>query len=1220
MRSLRVGGAGGGGKGGRGGGGISESPDTLSSVALARFIDLIGEGPIEGLVNNEYSIYLDGVPLRDLQGTPNYRPFRWDMRSGTQGQDPMPHFVITQQENTVGLKLLKTQGKLIRSVPDAGADAVRVTVSVNGLTETSSKGEINGTTVDYRIWVRLLGGTWVPAYDGGITGKTSGRYQRSHEVPLTNLGPGPYEVAVERVSDDSTSSLLVNGVWWDSYTIINYEKLTYPNSALVGVEIDARYFNQVPQRSYHLRGLIVKLPTNYDPIARTYATSGQGTTNGAWDGTFKTGWTDNPAWCFYDMLTNRRYGAGRRVPESTVDKWALYQIAQYCDGAVPTGNASNVYEIAVGGGYGTGGQSYAPVPIASGPSEPRFTLNGVINTRDDAYKVLNQLASVFRGMAYWASGAVLFSQDRPTDPSFIFTNANVAAGEFNYEGSSRSQRYTVVSVGWNDPTENFKQKFEYIEDRAGIARYGVRPTEIIAFGCTSRSQARRVGLWFLYTERMEKDVVTFRAGMEAATLAPGLVGQIMDVDRAGARWGGRVTSATTTTVTLDAAVSLTAGTYTLTLVQPDGTIVSRAVNIGADGNYSDLTVAVALVTVPQTMSVWTLASTTVTPMLVRVAGVKQEGATEFTVSCIENNPSKYAAIELGARVTPTNYSFLSLGAPAAVSNLTAVENTFKVVDGAVVINVEVGWDVVADPLVRAYRLRLISPNGTQDLGETIDSHSTLKNLTPGDYTISVRTVGQLGMVSAETLVSLTVTGNLPEIPASEGSDGTTSDTPDVKYDGTVTFNIHGQLVWTWQSNRDPQILGWEVREGSDWVTASKVAFDQVGVYTVSVVSAAGKTYLARAKLGVDEYALTEYRLSVGGGDSLSQITEISVRVVEPNIELTWPRVAGATGYSVFIEEGGVTRTNLVTGTTTLIAIPKYSNTQVMIRAVSDTTGAVAIGTPVVRTIDLSGRYTLNEVVNVPLPLNQGTYLNFAHTSASQVTKPNVLGATGWSVPIDDINDAALYTFARQHANTAADAIKDIPAKWFRTMFWLEREGTYESAVIDLGSVWEGRLKLTLTRTVTYLGPVTSAYQQTLAEHVASVPAQQMDEQRTFVGAVFRVSEDGTTWKNAQDGDYVKARYVSLAVSVLYASPLAEIKVTAGVITIDVVDITESGKTANVGTSVNVSLTKPFREVRSVLTIAAGNAKAWPSNVTATDFTINKDIATAMDVYWFAKGV
>jgi predicted phage tail protein len=735
--------------------GISEQANNLSSVARARFVDLISEGEIFGLVNGTSSVYVDGVPLVGPEGGSTYKPFRYVETKGTQDQAPIPGFSGTQQENAVNVQLRFSTGKLIRPVTDADADSVRVTVSVSGLMETTGDGQLIGSSVKYKISLRLTGGPWVEAFTGSITGKTSAKYQKSHEVMLKSLGTGPYDVAVERLTADPTSSLIQNDLYWDSYAIINFEQFAYPNSALIATEIDGRYFSNVPQRQYHVKGLLVKVPSNYNPVTRIYS--------GVWDGTFKAvkEYTNNPAWCFYDLLTNKRYGLGKRISEYQINKWDLYQIAQYCDGLVPTGITANVGLFSSGDtSLGVSGGATVSIPLRITDYEPRFTLNCVINTKDDAYKVLANLSSVFRGMSYWAAGSVACTQDRPTEPSMIWTNANVIDGKFRYEGSPRDQRHTTVTVAWNDPEEGFKQKFEYVEDKAGITRYGIRAADVVAFGCTSRSQARRFGLWMLYTERIEKDAIRFRVGMDSAMVLPGEVGEIMDNDRAGIRWGGRLISATDTVLTLDAPVSLAAGNYTISVMCPDGQLWTRALNILGGGLYTAVTVSLPLPSIPQANALWTIASPALSPILGRVISVKQEGDDQFEISCLEHNPSKYLAIEEGEALQLANYSFLSITDVPPVQNLTAIESTFRLnVNTPIQVRVELGWSPATNNLIRGYVIKYRGSKGAYGvLPEQPDCHVTIDGLSPDLYAFSVHAVNQFGREGADVVVNLNVLG------------------------------------------------------------------------------------------------------------------------------------------------------------------------------------------------------------------------------------------------------------------------------------------------------------------------------------------------------------------------------------------------------------------------------------------------------------------------------
>lgn len=821
--NTNVYGSGGGGKGG-GGGGFSEQADTVSSYAIASFVDLIGEGRIKGLVNGERSIYLDGVPLRSTLGTPNYRPFKWSFTPGTQDQGPIPGFAGTQQEVAVGVPLLFSTGKVIRTISDADADAVRVTVSVNGLSQTSSEGKVGVASVSYKISVRQSGGSWVVAFDGTMTEKTGSRFQRSHEVPLGNLGAGPYEVAVERVSADSASVLLVNAIAWDSFTVINYEQFAYPNSALIGVGIDARYFSQIPERKYHVEGLLVRIPSNYNPKTREYT--------GIWDGNFVTDYTNNPAWCLFDILTHPRYGCGSRISDAMSNKWAFYTIARYCDEPVLTGvDVEDVFGLTQASSFSSSGQPMASVPQRDAPTEPRFTLNVVLNQREDAYKVLNNLASVFRGMIYWSSGQVFLTQDSPAEPTIPWNNANVIGGVFNGEGSSRAQRHTVALVGWNDPKEDFKQKFEYVEDREGIARYGVRPAEIVAFGCTSRGQARRVGLWLLYTEMMEKDAITFSVGLDSAQVRPGMIGEITDNHRIGARWGGRLVSADVNGVELDAPVTLGVGSYTLATVTVAGTLLKKSVTVAVAGTFSRLDVTVPFAVAPKELTVWSLASTTVTPRLVRVVSVKQEGAAQFRITALTHNPSKFPAIESGEKLDKPNYSFLSYTGVPSIQNLVATENSYKVAAlGTTSTSLNVSWDQIVDPLVRGYRVKLsAAAGGIQNFPEQSVSTFSVQGLPPDTVTVHVSAINVFGIAGPEATFTLVMTG--------------VDTTKPVNVSGLAVSLARGVAKISWNNINDLSYAGTELHLESSWNSATAPLFKgladsynwpspAVGTYTV----------------------------------------------------------------------------------------------------------------------------------------------------------------------------------------------------------------------------------------------------------------------------------------------------------------------------------------------------------------------------------------------------
>lgn len=834
MSNFIVGG-GGAGKAGGGGGGISEDPDTLVSVQQARFIDLISEGEIVGLVNGDRSIYLDGVPLRSLEGTPNYKPFTFDWRPGTQGQTVINGFMGTQSENAVGLRVSVLTGMIIRPIADSGADSVRVTVSVQGLTSTSDEGRISGTSVTYAVKARQApSGVWRTLKEVTISGKTGSKYQRSSEFLLSPLGSGPYEVAIERITPDSASALLVNDIFWDSYTVINFEKFSYPNSALVAVGVDARYFSNVPERKYHVRGLIMRVPMNYDTLTRTYATTGPGTTAGAWDGTFKLAYTNNPAWCYYDIVTSGRYGLGRRLGANALSKWDLYTIGQYCDGLVPTGQNESTQSATdrERQGFDGRGQGIAAIPLPNNNMEPRFTLNCVINTRTEAYRLLALLSSVFRGMTYWSTGLVSATQDRPTSPSMVFNNTNVKDGHFSYQGSSRSQRNTVVTVGWNDPAEDFKQKFEYCEDKDGIARYGVREESIVAFGCTSRGQARRAGLWYLLTQRLESDMVTWSASRDASFLRPGDTVLVHDTHRVGARMGGRISAATTTAITVDKAITLAAGVYTLSAVLPTGGVESRTVTIGSGGSFTVLTVGTAFSAAPPVQGLWTLSSVVVSELKARIVNLRHVDKAWIEITAVQNVDSKYEAVDLGAPLTLPNYSLLTTKSIPDVAGLRATENSYKpTLTAQVRSDLNISWDATNNSIVRGYMVRVMDSLDVSSVVEVRNPYRNLGDVQPGEFRIEVACVTHLGTVGNYSVIDKIVTG-IDSTPPSDVTNFTYSIEP----------TIGVRLKWT---DVPDYIDFYEIRKGSTWETAVPVATTKSNQHPVGLVTGA-VTYLLKA--------------------------------------------------------------------------------------------------------------------------------------------------------------------------------------------------------------------------------------------------------------------------------------------------------------------------------------------------------------------------------------
>lgn len=719
MTSQIIGAGGGGGKGGGSTSGHVpvESPDSLRSRQFARVIDLVSEGEIIGLVDGLKSVYLDGTPVQNADDSLNFAGVTLASRTGTQAQPYIAGFPAVENEVAVGVEVTAA-ASVTRTVSNANIDAVRVTVSVPRLSyQNPSNGDLGGTSVQIAIDVQTAGGGFVEVRNDTINGKTSGKYQRSYRVELA--GAGPWDIRVRRITADSTQSNLSNATWWDSYTEIIDAKLRFPNSALCALQVDAEQFRAIPRRGYEIKGLVVKVPINYDPVTRVYS--------GLWDGSFKLAWTDNPAWCFYDLLTAERYGLGAYIDATQIDKWGLYDIGRYCDELVPDGY---------------------------GGSEPRFTCNLYLQTREEAYKVIQNMASIFRGIAWWQAGSIMVSADKPADPSMLFTAANVIDGKFSYSGSSRKARHTVALVSWNDPADQYRQKIEYVEDEAGIALYGVRETELLAFGCTSRGQAHRFGKWLLWSEVNETETETHGAGLDGVYLAPGAVYQTQDAARAGKRFGGRLLAATTGAVTLDAPVEIEVGkTYTLSCVMPDGTLENRAVANGA-GTTDALTLVLPFTAAPLAMSVWVLAASDLVPESWRLVSMVESEPGKLEVSGLAYNPQKFAAVEQGVLLQPLDTSAISTAAPATPTGLVLAESHYEVLT-EVRARAHVSWDAV--PGLRWVVAWRRENDNWLEKEANAASHD-IEPVLPGSLEVRVYAVSSLGRRSAPATGTMTIVG------------------------------------------------------------------------------------------------------------------------------------------------------------------------------------------------------------------------------------------------------------------------------------------------------------------------------------------------------------------------------------------------------------------------------------------------------------------------------
>lgn len=708
-------GYGGGGKGGGGGSTPTESQDSLHSIAYARVLDLVSEGEIGGPVNGLQSVFLNGTPLVNADGSANFQNVAVDFRVGTQDQDYIPGFPSVENEAGVGVTLTSAT-PWTRAVTNTQLSAVRVRLSIPALSKAdTSNGDINGYRVEYAIDLARDGGTYQQVLSTAFDGKTTTKYERSHRIELPRSGTG-WAVRVRRITPNANSNTIADTTVIESFTEVIDAKLRYPNSALVGLRIDARQFNNVPARSFDLRGRIIRVPSNYDPETRTYS--------GIWDGFFKTAYTDNPAWVFYDLVLHARYGLGNRVNAAMVDKWSLYQIGRYCDQLVPDGR---------------GGQ------------EPRFTCNCYLQSRADAYKVLQDLASIFRGMAYWASGIVVASADMPADPVYTFTAANVVDGKFSYVGSARKARKTVALVSWNDPADAYRAKVEYVEDQDGIARYGVQQIEVTAFGCTSQGQAYRAGQWILLTSRLETETVTFKVGLDAALVAPGSIVRVADPARAGRRLGGRVRSAAGRTVTLDKAEAVAAGD-TLTAILPSGVAQTRTVR-EVTGDAVTVSEAWTEAILPE--SVWAVDSATLKTQLFRILSVSESDGLTCEISALHHEPGKYANIDNGTCIETRPVTVIPPSVQPPPTNV-GFETYYVIDQGISTTTMRIQWDA-ADKAI-AYEVDWRRDNSEWVRVPRTGSLSVeVRGIYAGAYVARVRGINALDVASipaysAETIL------------------------------------------------------------------------------------------------------------------------------------------------------------------------------------------------------------------------------------------------------------------------------------------------------------------------------------------------------------------------------------------------------------------------------------------------------------------------------------
>ena len=629
----------------------TEQPDDLQSVAKAKLLIALGEGEFAGHLTGK-DIYLDGTAIENADGSQNFSGVTWEFRAGTQAQKYIQGIPGTENEISVGAEVSSATA-WTRTFTNTQLSAVRLRLKWPSLFKQENDGDLVGYSVNYAIDLQTDGGTWQTVLNTSVTGKTTSGYERSHRIDLPQAG-STWTLRLRKITADANSAKIGDVMTLQSFTEVIDAKLRYPNTAVLYIEFDSSQFNgSIPQISCEPRGRVIRVPDTYDPETRTYS--------GTWTGTFKWAWTDNPAWIFYDLVVTDRFGLGNRLTAANIDKWSLYQVAQYCDQQVPDGK----------GGSGT---------------EPRYTCNVYIQDRNDAYTVLRDFAAIFRGMTYWGDDQIVCLADMPRDVDFSYTHANVVDGKFTYSSSTTKSRYTNALVSWSDPDNAYADAMEPVFEQALVARYGFNQLELTAIGCTRQSEANRKGRWGILTNNKDR-VVTFNVGLDGNIPQPGYVIAVADRNLSGRDLGGRVASANGRVITLDRAPGAAAGDR-LIVNLPSGVAQSRTIQAISD---KAVTVTTPYSETPNAEAVWLLESDELYSQQYRVVSVTDNDDGTFTIAGANHDPDKYARIDTGAIIDQRPMSVIPPGNQAPPANI--VINSFSMVQQNISVEtMRVSWD------------------------------------------------------------------------------------------------------------------------------------------------------------------------------------------------------------------------------------------------------------------------------------------------------------------------------------------------------------------------------------------------------------------------------------------------------------------------------------------------------------------------------------------------
>lgn len=676
----------------------TEQPDDLQSVAKAKILVALGEGEFAGQLTGK-DIYLDGTALENADGSQNFSGVTWEFRAGTQAQKYIQGIPGTENEISVGTEVSSATA-WTRTFTNTQLSAVRLRIKWPSLFKQEDDGDLVGYSVNYAIDLQTDGGTWQTVLNTSVTGKTTSGYERSHRIDLPQAG-STWTIRLRKITSDANSAKIGDTMMLQSFTEVIDAKLRYPNTALLYVEFDSSQFNgSIPQISCEPRGRVIRVPDTYDPETRTYS--------GTWTGAFKWAWTDNPAWIFYDLVVSDRFGLGHRLTAANIDKWTLYQVAQYCDQMVPDGK----------GGNGT---------------EPRYTCNVYIQDRNDAYTVLRDFAAIFRGMTYWGGDQIVALADMPRDVDYSYTRANVVGGRFTYSSSTTKSRYTTALVSWSDPGNAYADAMEPVFEQALVARYGFNQLEMTAIGCTRQSEANRKGRWGILTNNKDR-VVSFDVGLDGNIPQPGYIIAVADELLSGKVMGGRISAVNGRVIKLDRVADAAPGDR-LILNLPSGASQSRTIQAV---NGESVTVTTAYSETPQAEAVWVVESDELYAQQYRVVSVSDNGDGTFSITGAWHDPDKYARIDTGAIIDQRPVSVIPPGNQSPPANI--VISSFSVVQQNISVEtMRVSWDQAQNAIAYEAQWRRNDGNWV-NVPRTSTTSFDVPGIYAGRYLVRVRAI------------------------------------------------------------------------------------------------------------------------------------------------------------------------------------------------------------------------------------------------------------------------------------------------------------------------------------------------------------------------------------------------------------------------------------------------------------------------------------------------